>query len=264
MNFSFIRLVVVLAFLQLICFQVLGQTLNYGRHSHSATLLNNGRVLIAGGVSCDASAVCTYVGNGEIFDPATSAFTLTGSLATPRTAPAVLLPNGKVLLAGGYGCDSSGTCQSLSSAELFDPATGTFSSTGNLQQARSGHTLTLLNDGRVLAAGGQTCAATGYCYSAYAAEVYDPQEGTFNTTSWMNYGRTGASAALLNDGRVLLIGGFDGYSYATTADIYDPSVDSFSYFNLPTMNTSRAGTSATVLNNGKVLIAGGTTCAPAQ
>ena len=124
-----------------------GQALNTSRYSHSATLLNNGQVLILVGISCDGSGVCAYLSSSEMFDPTTSSFVLTGSLATPRTAPAVLLPSGKVLIAGGYTCDAIGDCNSLSSAELYDPAAGTFTSAGNMMESRAGHSMMLLNDG---------------------------------------------------------------------------------------------------------------------
>lgn len=242
-------------------FSTLAAAQTTSRYQHSATLLNNGTVLIAGGVTCPSAGSCSYLSSAEIYDPVSGAFTATGAMAAARSAPAVLLPDGKVLIAGGYGCDALGTCVSLSSAEIYDPATGVFTATSDLQQARNGHTLTPLKDGRVLVAGGQICFAGGFCYPAYQAEVYDPQPGTFTATSWMSAGRYDASAVLLNDGRVLIAGGFDGYSFPLPAEIYDPATDTFAYFNQPALNVARSGATATVLNNGQVLIAGGNTCA---
>ena len=135
--------------------------LNTGRYQHSATLLNNGTILIAGGAACPTAGSCSYLRSAEIYDPATTTSTNTGSLATPRVAPTVLLANGKVLSAGGSTCDTYGNCFSLNSAELYDPISGTFASAGNMQAARDGHTMTLLADGRVLIAGGESCVPGG-------------------------------------------------------------------------------------------------------
>lgn len=113
---------------------------------HTATLLADGRVLVAGGF--DAGAMQT----AEIYDPATGSWNNTGDLVQSRGGQkANLLPNGKVLISGGDGGGSLPT--PLSSAELFDPATGTWSSTGAMHQKREDHTATSLPDGRVLVAG---------------------------------------------------------------------------------------------------------------
>src|SRR4030042_4613094 len=103
----------------------------------------------------------------------------------------MLLPNGKVLIAGGYNDDSL----DLSSAEVYDPSTGTFSPTGSMQTAREGHTATLLPDGKVLVAGG---------YNVSSAELYDPSNGTFSPTGSMKADRYDHTATLLPDGKVLI------------------------------------------------------------
>ena len=118
------------------------------RAFHSATLLANGKVLIAGGVSGLAQGATLTT--AELYDPASATFTLTGSMAAPRAGhTATLLPNATVLLVGGN--NQSGI---LATAELYDPATGTFSFTGSLTTARTGHTATLLKSGQVLVIGG--------------------------------------------------------------------------------------------------------------
>ena len=114
----------------------------------------------------------------------TGAFTPTGTMTTARDGhTATLLPDGKVLIAGGQ---TPGCClapRSLSSAELYNPSTGSFTATGNMTTGRSGHTATLLPDGKVLIAGGGFRAETGFAGIALAsAELYDPLKRTFSAT----------------------------------------------------------------------------------
>jgi trimeric autotransporter adhesin len=235
--------------------------LNTGRYLHSATLLDNGQILIAGGINCSAAGVCTYLNSAEIYDPVSSSFIATGAMAQTRSAPAVLLNNGNVLIAGGYTCDNSGNCSSLGSAELYNPSTGNFSSTGSMTTARDGHTATLLSNGRVLIAGGENCVSVGSCTALNTAEIYDPVAGTFSPAhNQMNTARFGASAVLLGSGEVLIAGGFDGMNLASSAEIFDPTPIQFSASG-PQLNMPRFNATATLLNNGKVLVAGGSTCA---
>ena len=146
-------------------------------------------------------------------------FSPTGSMETARSSPtATALPDGRVLIAGG----ASGQAESsvaLASAELYDPATGTFSPTGSLATARNGHTATLLSGGRVLITGGYD--GSGYSVSA---ELYDPATGTFGPTGSMTDARTYHTATLLSDGRVLIAGGgtYDGdrWTMLAAAELY--------------------------------------------
>ena len=238
-------------------------TLNTSRYQHSSTLLTDGTLLIAGGINCPPSASCTYLTSAESYNPDTGKFTYTGSLATARSAPAVLLPNGNVLIAGGYSCDSSGNCSSLVSAEIYHPDFGYdygyFTSAGNMTVARTSHTMTLLNNGQILIAGGQNCTSAASCTTLNSAEIYDPVAGTFTPTGNLNAARYGATASALNQGLVLIAGGFNGTNYPAAAELYDPSTGTFS--SKGSLNTPRANATATVLNTGKVLIAGGSTCA---
>jgi hypothetical protein len=235
-----------------------GNGLNTSRYQHSATLLSNGNILVAGGLSCTAPGTCTYLNSAELYDPVAGKATNTGGLATARSAPAVLLADGRVLIAGGFTCDISGTCFSSGNAEIYDPVSGTFKSTGSLIAARNGHTMTRLNSGQVLIAGGESCYTTT-CNTLSTAELYDPKTGIFIPTGNLTAARFNASAVALNNGLILIVGGFDGTTYPGQAELYDPVKGVFTGA-LPTLNTPRFGATATLLNSGKVLVAGGSTC----
>ena len=141
-------------------------------------------------------------------------FTATGNMTTPRFFhTATLLADGRVLIAGGDMIEARapGAFNTQSSAELYDPRTGTFTATGNMTTPRSGHTATLLPDGRVLiAGGGRTNANAGALAdpALASAELYDPGTGTFSATGEMSTPRFGPTATLLNNGKVLIAGGF--------------------------------------------------------
>jgi Galactose oxidase, central domain len=212
------------------------------RFSHTATLLADGKVLIAGGVG-GAGTLAT----AELFDPSAGTFATTGSMTTERMShAATLLHNGKVLIAGGVG--AAGT---LATAELFDPSTGTFTATGSMTTPRAGPTATLLNSGKVLIAGGSNMDVT-----VATAELFDPSTGTFTATGSMTTERGGNTATLLNNGTVLLAGGISSATgELATAELFDPSTGTFTATG--SMMTERVGPTATLLNNGTVLIEGG-------
>lgn len=142
--------------------------LHISRSVHSATLLPDGTVLIAGGMTNGEQ----FLDSAEIFDPSTNTFYPTGSLTVPRsTHAAILLHTGKVLVMGGYGQGR------LSSTDLYDPATRTFSPAGTMNAPREGFTATLLTTGQLLIAGGY---GSTYRESLDSAEVYDPLSWTLN------------------------------------------------------------------------------------
>ena len=196
-----------------------------GRADCSATLLPDGRVLVAGG-SGDTSA--------ELYDASTTfppagTFSATGNMTLARCGhTATLLANGKVLIAGGRDC-SFGMPVSTATAELYDPARGTFTPTGSMVVRRIQHTATRLPDGRVLVTGGTDNGQE----AVPSAELYDPQSGTFTLTFGAPLARYSHSATLLADGTVLLIGGYAG-GLATvpvpraSTELYDPKTDLFS------------------------------------
>ena len=215
----------------------------------TATLLADGKVLIAGGIGQTGDPSMT-----QLYDPTTGTFSATGPMRTPRWgATATLLPNGTVLIAGGTAGGSAGGW--LSSAELYDPGTGRFTTTGSMRAARMGATATLLGDGRVLIAGGE--GAGGQTVSS--AELYDPATGAFTVTGSLHTPREDATATLLPNGQVLIAGGqATGRDAGTwsSAELYDSGTGIFT----PTGSLSepRAGATATLLPDGRVLIAGGT------
>ena len=211
--------------------QHLGQT---------ATLLQNGEVLIAGGETAKA----------DLFNPSTGAFTATGSMTISRSAhTATLLSDGRVLITGGVQDFGPGTVPiplgpGVISAELYDPATGTFSpTTGSMSEGRSGHTATLLVDGTVLVTG-----------TDRTAELFSPETGTFSVVGELSTG-LGATATRRNDGTVLVAGGRNRVSQAT-AELFAPESGGFVTTGL--LITARDGHTATLLPDGSVLITGGT------
>jgi hypothetical protein len=223
-----------------------GMTANRG--GHTATLLANGKVLLAGGANQDPTGMGQA--SAELYDPSTSAFTPTGSMAAGRFLhTATLLQNGKVLIVGGA---LTSTSDPLASAELYDPATGVFTTTGSMATAREQHTATLLADGKVLIAGGTTATGTGDLQPTATAEVYDPSTGSFSAAGAMAAARSLHTATLLPSGNVLVAGGGDENS---TAELYDPATNSFSITG--GMEIGRSGHTATLLPNGSVLVAGG-------
>jgi Kelch motif len=268
-------------------------SMNRSRTWPTATVLTDGRVLVAGGASPDAS---TVEASAEIYDPAANRWTLTGSMTVGRLAhTATLLRSGKVLVAGGearvltpYGYyELIGTA----TAELYDPATGRWQATGSMSEARYWFTATLLADGTVLAASagptdvydprtgawtptaplprdidsiaavrlrdGRVLSIGGVRGSTTAAEIYDPASRTWQTAASLNYDRyyNPFPAVLLADGRVLVAGGVSSYDYgARAAEIWDPAVGFWTL--TPLMFNARQNPAAVLLADGRVLVEG--------
>jgi len=212
------------------------------RHSHTATLLNSGKVLIQG----------YYPNTGELYDPVSGTFDTTGSTVQNHLqgSTATLLSDGTVLIVGGINAQRV--------AEIYNPVSGLFSLTDSLTAPHSLHTATLLPNGTVLIAGGQDHDAGPQTHSV--AEIYDPVLGSFTVTDSLIQHRSGHTATLLPNGHVLIAGGMrttqpgSGEALAS-CEVYDPSTGSFSQ--IPSMGQERLGHTATLLQNGLVLIAGG-------
>jgi hypothetical protein len=227
-------------------------SMHVARSRHSATLLKSGKVLILGG---DDSA--------ELFDPVSGSFSVIGPPVTGRlNATATLLADGRVLIAGGLGLTggSDGFLPILNSAEIFDPATGTFSATGSMIQGRQKHTATLLGDGRVLVAGGYF---DHICTTA-SAELFDPATGMFTSTGFMLTERVFHTATLLQSGEVLMAGGSNGCAPDAADDppwdplfveLYKPRSGHFAFGG--DMSTTRDRPAAILRSDGKVLMLGG-------
>jgi N-acetylneuraminic acid mutarotase len=175
------------------------------------------------------------------------------AMTTPRAnAAAVRLRDGRVLICGGTATGQVGGV--LSSAEIYDPSTQSFSPTGSMTVPRAGQTITMLQDGSVLVAGGVQNA--GYRSELASAEIYDPGSGTFNPTGSMSTPREGHTATLLRDGSVLIVGGSDnGIHTLDSAEIYIPTSNGF--VSAGHLNQPRVAHVAALLGTGKVLIAGG-------
>jgi len=217
------------------------------RTNHTATLLSDGRVLVAGGrigPNGDRSAK-----SAELYDPGSGTWSATGSMHDARDGQtATLLLNGTVLVAGGSHGRSYN--DALATAELYDPVSGTWTTTGDMLAAGIGHTATLLPNGHVLVVGGNG--------NPTLAELYDPASGTWTATvrPMIRY-HVEHTATLLPDGRVLVAGGPPNGrdNGSPTAELYDPGTGKWTLAG--NMDRVRLGHTATLLPDGRVLVAGG-------
>jgi len=207
--------------------------LGASRSEFTATLLTNGKVLVAGG---------SDLASAELWDPVAKAFSPTGSMAIGRSGhAAVRLGDGRVLVTGGNGA----------SAEIYDPGTGQFSAAGVMVAPRAHHTMTLLPSGKVLIVGGADFPYRG------VAELYDPTTHSFSLTDTLAYPpRIEFKAVGLQDGRVLIVLGRDDFGQAmATAEVYNPASGTFS--SVGSMAQTHEGGTATRLANGSVVVIGG-------
>ena len=262
-------------------------TMTRPRYEHAATLLQSGKVLIAGGTTeLPPAGGGSYRPKGlvsaEIFDPETGISTQTGDLtATSREDRGILLSDGRVLILPWMGRfpiemydPHSGrfddvaivpwsigprTATLLPNGEVFltsylhagvfDPTKGTFSATFAMYPTRTGHTATLLKDGRVLIVGGQIFGGDTWLIGLNL--FYDPSTGAFSEAGNLQFDRINHKAVLLQDGRVLIVGGYDGPgTRVQTAEIYDPETNTFSPAGISAMNPM----AALLLPSGRVFL----------
>ena len=247
-------------------FSAVAAKMDSARAEHSATLISgcncpaDGKVLIAGGTSASGSLGST-LRSAELYDPATGKFTATGAMkATRARHSATLLASGplagNVLIAGGTSDESGGD---VATAELYDPTTGQFTSTGRMSTPRENHSATFLSPsvvsgalaGNVLVAGGGDVSAP-----SDTAEVFNPQTAAFSPVGTMSAARTLQAAVLLSNGKVLIAGGQSSDTdFLQSAELFDPAHATFAATG--SMHNLHAGATATVLENGSALIAGG-------
>jgi hypothetical protein len=212
------------------------------RSGQTATLLPDGKVLIAGGMRRNQD----FYKSSELYDPATGKFQATGEMSVGRVGHiAALLRSGKVLIAGGW-VGQGGT----DSAELYDPATGKFTVIAKMTVRRGRPSATVLTDGDVLIAGGEGRTNE----SLASAEIFHVNTFSFQATGSMHHARVSHTATLLNDGHVLIAGGYAG-DVSSSAEVYDPKTDSFT--ETGSLGTARCKHTAGLLPDGRVLIAGG-------
>ena len=208
------------------------------------TLLGNGTVLASGGLIEGFPKVSTSAAN--LYNPATGTWTNTGFMNTDRRqhTATLLQSSGEVLVAGGISGTLGTGGVTNASAELYYPASETWTNTGSMHTARSGHAAALLANGSVLVAGG---------LQDTSSELYSPASGTWSTTGSLNELRFGASAiAPAARAQVLIVGGANDSS----AELYDPSTGKWTYAN--NLLAEQENATATLLPDGTVLVAGGT------
>jgi N-acetylneuraminic acid mutarotase len=230
---------------------------------HAATLLMNGTVLVSGGFNWPGGTI----GTSEVYDPASGSWTTTGSLSTSRMEhTATLLPDGKVLVSGGANdLNTSVDGTDVASAELYDSASGTWSTTGSLATARWGHAASLLPDGNVLVNGGQNAGGV-----LSSAELYNSDTGRWSATGSLANPRCMHTSTLMPSGNVMVNGGDNNcsilgsgtYTTLTSAELYDPSDGNWSATGPLTIG--RAAQAATLLLDGSLLVSGGNSYVPSE
>jgi hypothetical protein len=235
-------------------------SMNTPRVFHTATLLQNGQVLVAGGF-CRGSTQCgtsPVLAGAELYNPSTGTWTVTGSMSTARyNHTATLLANGEVLVVGGNDLAPGGNAVALASAELYDPSTRTWRTTGSMTVARELPGAALLQNGEVLVAAGTTITECGSgCTDrdpTAVAEIYNPSTGKFTATASMNYARGDTQLTLLQNGDALIAGGDEGFGTPANCSSETFSNGHWSLTSLAFCGVT--GDSAALLRNGDVVIA---------
>jgi N-acetylneuraminic acid mutarotase len=226
--------------------------MRHPRLQYTATLLPSGHVLVVGG--CATADCSTILASAELYNPRTGAWTPTGSLHDARALQsATLLPDGQVLLTGG--CGDPGCAITLASAELYNPVSGAWTTTGSLHDPRARHRTALLPNGQVLVAGG--CIPANCSTVLDSAELYHPRTGAWTTTGSLQTARCCVGLMLLHTGQALAIGGHDQTGASTSAELYNPVRGAWTATgSLSDAREYEVPETATLLPSGQVLVAG--------
>ena len=239
--------------------------LQHPRYEHTATLLQDGKVLLAGGLDMKGVGI----GNGEIYTPSADAWAITSIMISPRgNYDTTLLPDGRVLAVAGR----SSQLRNAGSIEAYDTSNNEWKWLSADTLTRRGHQITALTDGRILISGG-SLARRGGTYDGgehgvadkietTTVELFDIPSGKISKAASLTHARKEHSSVLLNNGRVLIIGGLtDGTEEAPnvnsldSTELYDPESDSWSLGAV--MSQGRGLHTATTLPDGKILVTGG-------
>ena len=220
--------------------------MNHYRSGHTATLLANGNVLLAGGSDANGSLAAA-----EIYNPVSNTFTVVGNMQLARQGhAAILLNDGTVMITGGYSTPGN----YLASSEIFNPATNSFSSGPAMTAARAYHSMSSLAAGKLLVAGGYNSN------SISTAEVYHPVSKIFYSVGSMNTPRRDHVAVTMRDGRVLIAGGYNAAtaSKLNSIELFNPLQEQFEVLPI-TMIMPRDDARGVLLQSGNILISGGST-----
>lgn len=226
-------------------------TMRSARDGHTATLLVNGKVLVAGGTNNGVALT-----SAELYNGTTGTWASTGTMHVARTlARAILLPNGSALVVGG--CVNDCLSATTRSAELYNPSSGTFTVTGSMIQARAEFGVALLANGQVLVVGGCTAYDANGCLAVTVkAEIYNPATGTWKATGALRGARHAMNATRLPSGKVVVAGGATAAMDAiNSSEIYDPATGIWT-LGLK-MVTARSDYASIMLGTGKILFMGG-------
>lgn len=235
--------------------------MNVARRSHTATLLPDGKVLIAGGGNGVSTTTSLPIQSVELYDPATGLFTVVGNMLMPRSAhSAILLDDGTVLISGGS--TGAGTLYPTNTAELYNPATNSFTAVGPMNYSHLAQLPGKLRDGRVVQGSSyynDTHTSAGGRITS-ESEMYDPVARSFAPIAPMYKQRIDIGALGLLDGTLLVAGGVTTSPsfpsiFQPTSEVYDPAASAWKLSGI--MSTGRDEFSGLLLDDGRAVISGG-------